>query len=318
MAPTLHIAMYHYVLDPSRALFPRLKGMAFDDFRAQIAGLGSVFEMATLESALAFLNGAYEPKRNLCLLTFDDGLTDHFENVLPVLAERRLEGVFSVITGCLEERRVADVHMNHLLMASVDFSEYRSAFLSELQQYDGKVPSPTAVDPAVARRTYIWDTQDVADFKYFYNFMLPADVREPVIRRLFERFIGPEAQIAPKLYLSWEQARAMQSAGMVIGGHSHRHLPLSAQGNDELEAELPLCRSLLESRLLPQNLWPFCYPYGKRASFNDFAVATLGRLGFCCGLSTEPGPVRPGTDLFNIGRLDCKVVMPQPLANASI
>lgn len=318
MAPSLHVVMYHYVLDPETAKFPRLKGMSLSDFRTQVAELSSAFEMATLESSLAYLDGTYSPRRELCLLTFDDGVTDHFNNVLPVLAERKVQGIFSVITGCMDEHRVADVHMNHFLMASLDFADYRNAFLAEVQQSDETLVKQVDANAAAARRTYVWDSEEVASFKYFYNFILPPDVRSPVIRRLFERHIGPEAVVAKETYLDWEQARTMQSAGMVIGGHSHCHRPLSTLAEEELQAELTLCRSLLDRHLRPQALWPFCYPYGKLDSFNDFTVETLQSLGFCCGLSTEAGPAQAGSDLFRIRRIDCKLATPRSLTTASI
>src|SRR5689334_7596572 len=61
----LHTVMYHYVRDLPRSRFPRIKGMLLAEFRAQVARLAEAYEMATLESALAFLHGDYLPKRDL-------------------------------------------------------------------------------------------------------------------------------------------------------------------------------------------------------------------------------------------------------------
>ena len=60
--------------------------------------------MATLESPRLSCNGAYRPARDLCLLTFDDGLKEHYRDVTPLLAECRVQGLFFVISGCVEER----------------------------------------------------------------------------------------------------------------------------------------------------------------------------------------------------------------------
>ncbi len=57
--PLLHVATYHYVRDLPRTRFPQIKGMLLDDFREQVKALPNVFEMATLESAVAFLTGKY-------------------------------------------------------------------------------------------------------------------------------------------------------------------------------------------------------------------------------------------------------------------
>src|SRR5262245_51904604 len=98
VATSLTVVMYHYVRDLPRSRFPRIKGMLTKDFAAQVDRLRSLFEMATLESALAYLRGNYLPERPLCLLTFDDGLKDHFTDVLSILAVRRIQGQFFLIT----------------------------------------------------------------------------------------------------------------------------------------------------------------------------------------------------------------------------
>ena len=77
----------------------------------------SHYEMATMGSMLAFIEGKYHPKRDLCLLTFDDGLKEHYAEVMPILRERNIQGLFFIITRCPEEGRVVSVHKNHFLMA---------------------------------------------------------------------------------------------------------------------------------------------------------------------------------------------------------
>ena len=83
------------------------------------------------------------------------------------------------------------------------------------------------IDPQVAKRTYRWDTPEVAAFKYLFNFVLTAEVRDQVVHSLFTDYIASEASFAPSWYVSWDEARAMQDAGMVLGGHSHQHQPLA-------------------------------------------------------------------------------------------
>jgi peptidoglycan/xylan/chitin deacetylase (PgdA/CDA1 family) len=303
--PLLQVVVYHYVRDLPRSRFPRIKGMQLDRFREQTDCLRRRYEMATLESALDFLKGSYQPKRDLCLLTFDDGLKEHFGEVTPLLAERGIQGVFFVVTGCLEERRVAPVHMNHFLMASLDFGEYRAAFerqLSEIAPTMAEGPKP---DPATVRRTYPLDTPDVAEFKYRLNFILDGNIRDRLMQILFERYLGDEENFSRELYVSWEDCRQMQDEGMVIGGHTHEHRPLATMDRDEQGRDLSLCRALIERNLRPQAGWPFCYPYGKKESFNSDTVRELRRLGFACSFVTETGDNAAGADLFGIRRFDC-------------
>jgi peptidoglycan/xylan/chitin deacetylase (PgdA/CDA1 family) len=302
MQPALHVVMYHYVRDLARTPYPELKAMLVDDFRRQVDELAGRFEMATLESSLAFLKGSYQPRRDLCLLTFDDGVKEHFREVTPLLAERGIQGLFFLITGAIEDKRVAPVHMNHFLMAALGFERYRMVFLSKLAALGQAAAMPAA---ATVKATYPWDSPEIGAFKYLFNFVLSPPVRDRIVRELFEEAIGPEAGFSEELYVSWDEARMMQDAGMVLGGHTQEHRPLATLDDEELEKDLSQCRRLLEKRVDKQQQWPFCYPYGKKTSFDGRAVEQLKKLGFVCGFSTENGANTPGDPAFEIHRIDC-------------
>ncbi len=299
-SPVLHSVVYHYIRDLPRTPFPRIKGMLTSDFRKQVQELAASFEMATIESAMAFLQGTYQPSSDLCLLTFDDGLKEHYTEATPILAELGIQGAFFVVTGCLEEHRVAPVHMNHFLMASLPFDVYQAAFLKEIGR------TVDTIEFAAAARAYPWDTPKVANFKYLFNFILRPSERDKAVRTLFRHYRGDEKSFASDLYLDWEEARDMQRAGMALGGHTHWHQPLSTLSGIELVEDLTKCRNLLDANLDSSAGWPFCYPYGKRDTYTGESVRVLQELGFRCAFTTESGPNVPGADLFGVTRVDCK------------
>jgi peptidoglycan/xylan/chitin deacetylase (PgdA/CDA1 family) len=298
--------MYHYVRDLPNTRFPKIKGMLTSEFRQQLAALQNRYEVATLESGLDFLRGAYKPAKDLTLLTFDDGFKEHCAEVTSMLMDQRIQGLFFVITSCLEDNRVASAHMNHFLMAALDFEDYQRAFMERLCDITSDVSASKNVDLNLAQRTYRWDTLEVASFKYFFNFVLDSTIRNQVVKHLFEEHIGDEESFSRRLYLNWQDARQMQSAGMLIGGHSHQHKPLAALSDKELFSDLSTCWRLLTEHLQPQSFWPFCYPYGQKGSFNATTIATLRELGFACSFSTDAGTNLPGMDLFALRRTDCK------------
>jgi peptidoglycan/xylan/chitin deacetylase (PgdA/CDA1 family) len=304
-SPALYVVMYHYVRDLPHTPFPRLKGMLTSAFRQQLAALRSRYEMATLESALDFLRGEYTPSRPLCLLTFDDGLKEHYTDVTPILVDCRVQGLFFVITSCLQAYRVAPVHMNHFLMAALDFACYQRAFVQRLSEIAPHLHSSTEVDLTAAQHTYRWDTPEVASFKYLFNFVLERNIRDQVVKTLFAEYIADEQSFASTLYLNWDEGKHMQAAGMLIGGHSHQHKPLATLSDEELHWDLSTCQRLLTEHLQPQTYWPFCYPYGQKDSFNALTVTQLKQLGFTCAFSTEVDRNIPGTQVFAIRRFDC-------------
>ncbi len=295
----LSVVAYHYVRDLARTRFPKLNALGTDSFRRQVQWLEDRYEMATLESALAFLDDRYRPSRDLCLLTFDDGLKEHYTEVLPILVERGIQGVFLVTTACMDGW-LASVHKNHFLLASLDFTEYQHAVVRNLSE---RFPSiPTDVDADLAQLTHRFDPPDVAEFKYLLNYTLPASVRNEVLETLFVHFIGDEAAFARELYLDWDEAVEMQRANMVLGGHSHRHRALTTLPRDDREQDLQTCAALLRQRLDDQPLWPFSYPHGDT---DDLTNTLLRQLGFDCGFTIRIGPKQvTHPDRFRIQRLD--------------
>jgi peptidoglycan/xylan/chitin deacetylase (PgdA/CDA1 family) len=308
----LTAVMYHYVRDPRRNEFPALRALSLDAFVTQVQHLRSRFEMATLETALAFLEGRYDPVRPLCLLTFDDGLKEHYTTVLPVLHDLGVEGLFFIPTGCIEGR-VASVHKNHFLLASLGLDRYRRAFLDQLSR--SSPATPTEVDAAKAQQYYRFDTPEVAAFKYLVAVGLSNELRAEVLDGVFAAFLGDEASFARELYLSWAEARALQEAGMVLGGHSHLHAVLRGLSGEAQRADLAGCAAMMHQRLHEQPVWPFSYPYGE---YDDVTIDVLREVGFQCAFTVSVGTNPASQDPYQLRRLDTNDVgaPAQPLACA--
>jgi peptidoglycan/xylan/chitin deacetylase (PgdA/CDA1 family) len=304
--PSLHVVMYHYIRDFPKTEFPKINGMPLGDFQKQLALIRANFEMASLESAIQFLQGAYTPSRDMFLLTFDDGLKEHYSTITPLLVDYGVQGFFFPITFCIEDGRVAPVHMNHFLMATLGLNSYQTAFLQRLRDFSPHHTALVDVDCGLAQRTYRWDTSEVACFKYLLNFLIETPIRDELVKALFEEYIGEEKSFSRLLYFSWQDARQMQEAGMIIGGHSHQHRSLATLSEEELSSDLSTSTELLLKYLQPSHPLPFSYPYGKKNSFSDAVAQFLKRLGFICAFSTEIGQNDPGIDLFALRRIDCK------------
>jgi peptidoglycan/xylan/chitin deacetylase (PgdA/CDA1 family) len=307
----LHVVMYHYVRDLPRTRYPNIKGMMLDKFREQIAWFACNYEIAPLEVALAFLRGTYQPAHDLCMFTFDDGLKEHSTDVTPILAEYKIQGLFGVITSCIDDHIVAPVHMNHFLMAVMEFNAYRIAFMRRLNEINPDAMSTMRIDPKIAQKSYPLDTQEIASFKFLFNFSLDASLRDTIVKNLFETYIGDQKQFAQELYMNWEDIRQLQRAGMLVAGHTHWHRPLSTLSDDELKTDLRVSRGLLDQNLEPQELWPFSYPYGKKNSYTGTSISLLQQLGYDCAFNTEAGANTPDTPAFELNRIDCNGAIQQ-------
>src|SRR5258706_3149063 len=115
-ANTVTIVMYHYVRPLGRTRYPTLKALDLDLFRGQIDHFCRRYSVVSMADVIAAGRGASLPQRAV-LLTFDDGYSDHFQYVLPILADRKLSGTFFPPSEVVLARRMLDVNKIHFVLA---------------------------------------------------------------------------------------------------------------------------------------------------------------------------------------------------------
>ena len=304
---TLKAIMYHYVRNPEATIYKGINSVREEEFIAQVRYLSNRFEMASPEAIMAFLSGEYKPRKDLCVLTFDDGIKEHAYFVTSVLQNLQIRGQFFIPTACINDGFVLPVHKNHFLLASLDFKYYKQTFLAVLSLHYPDIP--LAVDVRKAAETYRWDKKEVAGFKYLLNYTLPRSVRNHILKLVFETQLGPEETFAKELYLSWEEIRLMRDKGMVIGGHSHQHNILASLNEAEQTADLRTCMQLLRKNVQLNDYWFFSYPFGKLDTFNQVTIDCLKAQGVSCAYSTIVGQSAAGSDPFLIKRVDPKDIV---------
>jgi len=300
----LKAVMYHYVRNTEETPYKCIHAVREDNFIQQVNFLKANYEMATSESIKDFLIGKYKPKKDMAVLTFDDGLKEHGIFVTEVLAKHGIQGQFFVPTACITEGYVLPVHKNHFLLASLNFSYYQERVIEVLKE--NYPDTSIEVDDQRAARTYRWDSKEVARFKYLLNYQLPKPVRNHILKIIFEQELGRETDFAKSLYLSWEEIKEMQRKGMTIGGHSHRHDVLSSLSNEEQTLELATCLELLNKNIVNQSIFPFSYPFGKMSTFNEHTIDCLKKHHVQYAYSTVIGDSISSTNPFILKRIDPK------------
>jgi peptidoglycan/xylan/chitin deacetylase (PgdA/CDA1 family) len=281
---------FHHVRERSPEGFPGLHHRRPDQLREQLQVLGRRFDFPNPDAVRDILHGGKPFGSNLCVVTFDDGLRDHYEHAVPVLAELGVTGVFFVNTGPWEDGRLLAVHMAHLLSARFSYAELAEDFEAAALER-GVACRLDDVPPDALREVYRYDDAETRRVKYYLNMLLPQHEREGVLRRVFSRRVGSEQEHARAHYLEREMAREMRSAGHVIGIHSHRHLNLAAispelRGRD-LRTNLDYLSEALGSGSGPLR-W-ISYPYGSPNSYDEQVVNDARALGCDTGLTMRRG-----------------------------
>lgn len=309
--PHCLVVMYHYVHDRDPLARPGSAGpysgvhsVSVEAFRSQLDQLTTTLEPIDWPRYYAWTAGrASLPDRSF-LLTFDDGLSDHAETVLPILEDRGLRGVFFVPTCILTSQAMLPAHQIHLLLSILDGPELERELRRILTgrgeaQWCDHLDAPASI-AAPAEKMYHYENPTLARLKYWLTMELPLDLRDAVLDELFELHVGSSARWSRHWYLTWDDLSRMQTLGHTIGGHGHGHLAYTRLAPEEVRVDIRRAGHVLREGLGPE-LRPFSYPYG---SFCNSAVAACKDAGFVHAFTTQPRWVDAGCDPHRLPRID--------------
>jgi peptidoglycan/xylan/chitin deacetylase (PgdA/CDA1 family) len=106
--------------------------------------------------------------------------------------------------------------------------------------------------------------------------------------------------IGHKNFLSWEQIKEMDAAGMTIGGHTKTHPYLTKITDPQkLAAEIAGGKKILEDHL-GKKVDVFAYPFGL---YNDAVVKAVRDAGYRIGRTSNPGLYQTEAGLLTTGCL---------------
>ena len=287
MSRQVNIVMYHYVRDFARSRYPRIKGLEVDGFRRQLDHLQSEFELVTMQDVLAAADGEELPPK-AALLTFDDGYSEHYDTVFPILHERGLQGSFFPPVAPVRDHELLDVNRVHFVLASASSAaELGQAVDAEVtalaSQHNLRSVADYRAEWAHANR---FDDAETIYVKRMLQTALPPDVRESIAKQLFARFVtSDEEAFAAELYMTLGQAKVMVSSGMWIGSHGRSHRWLNRVDRSTQVDEV--CGSidfLRQAGMAVEDGWVMCYPYG---GWNESLLEVLREHRCALGVTTE-------------------------------
>jgi peptidoglycan/xylan/chitin deacetylase (PgdA/CDA1 family) len=304
MSNRCSIVMYHYVRELRKSRFPRIKGLSARGFRGQLDYLAQHYQFVNVEQCLdAIYRDIPLPPRSV-LLTFDDGFSDHFNTVFPLLHERGIQGCFFPPAQPIRHHQVLPVHKIHLLLASVPIAELFASVLQRLRDLKGEYGLEDSGHylERLAHPNRFDDAQTVF-VKRLLQVDLPEAPRTRIIDELFHRHVSADDEvIARELYLTKDQLRCMHRAGQFIGSHGDHHLWLGSLTPEQQASELDGSLDFLASLGVPAEDWGIAFPYG---SYNDSLLDLVWKKGAAFALATVVGIATLSREYaFTLSRLD--------------
>lgn len=309
---SVSIIMYHYVRPLRRTLYPGIKGRDLEEFRQQINYLKRHSTILPFEHVVDALLNDEDLPPDSSVLTFDDGFSDHYRYVLPVLVDEGIKGAFYPPGRAVVERTLLDVHRTQFILERTPDPSAATSVLDDFVSSNAQVCETVHA----YRRRYCqkgrWDDAETIYLKRMLQTGLPDAVRSQLTKELFETFVSTdEAAFAEDLYMTESQLRVMHRLGMHIGSHGYEHYWLTHRSEEE--QSLDLLASLRFLRGLgcdTDSGWSLCYPYGDH---DETTIRVATNLGCSAALTTKPRVAELRKDAaLRLPRLDTNDV---PLAS---
>jgi len=242
MHDSCKIVMYHYVRPIEKSSFPEIKGLELVAFKRQLNYFSENYNFISAEDLISSVYNNISIPENSVVLTFDDGLKDHYQYSFPILKKMGVQGLFFPPAKILEEEMVLDVHKIHFILASVNkqdlVKEIFNLIYENKTEWSLKEPDEYFKKLAIANR---FDPKEVIFIKRILQKELPLKLRKKITKELFVKFVSnDEAVFSRDLYLSREEISEMKENGMYFGSHTFSHEWLTHFEPQELEKELEL------------------------------------------------------------------------------
>ena len=291
------LVMYHYVRDAGE---DGLNSCSVADFEGQVDHLLRHYEPLEPGALLSAVQNG-KPIPDGFVLTFDDGTRDHWDNALPVLERHGLHGIFAPIALPYLNGRIPFVQKNQFVRGRLGEDGLPDAYLGAAGELAPEL-DVAGIMAAAPIGDYRRGTDKYLRFKYASNRLIPRDVSERIMDRLFAEHVSPdEAAFIRELYLSTGKIVELRRRGHTIAGHSISHPSLPQLDEGEQEREIAGAVDWL-SDLLGEPLAWFNYPYGDH---DERSERVCERLGIEIAYSTRPPADWVSTEnRFRVPRVD--------------
>lgn len=291
--------MYHDIRDPSNTDYKsRIELKSFltvDQFKFQLDYLIKNYRIISTNDLL-------DPD-NVCdnkcaILTFDDGLKDHYE-VASILSDRNIKGTFLIPTVAIRDRLVMKSHKIQFILAS----ENEKVLVDRILGY---------FDLSPLRRQIMWNKFSWSKWKdnwwtpemvFITNILRNHKMGIQITDELFADLVTKdEEDFCEDFYLTESQVSDLVSSGMEVGGHGYLSESLTL-----LNQKKDISKSLEYIKSFHNNDLVFSYPNGE---YNDKTLSLMKQYGCKFAYTTIPKPIDKNENPLEIPRFDGPQTLP--------
>lgn len=291
-APRLVILAGHCVEDPANEHLPRDMVVPPERMRAMLAWFGERYRLCTVSEGWDEVRSG-GARGGLLALTMDDGYRDNATTLLPLLKQTGAPATVYVETEVLDERRLNWSHKYFWCTAE----RGEEAFVRALCERCEEAPVRTALEAALSNGERLGYR-----VKRVLKYDADPDARDRAVDEVFRAFGGDEASLCERLFMSWDDVRALAEGGVEVGAHTRRHPVLGRLDDAAQRDEIGGSADALE-RALGARPRSFAYPFGRRWDVNEASAREAEAAGFETAVTSHSGTNERGAGPYDLQRV---------------
>ena len=234
-----------------------------------------------------------------CILTFDDGLSDHYEFVFPLLKKFGIRANFFPSTAPITKSVILNTHIIHLLLAKVGKEDLAKLLTQCFKKRSINIDLYDFSSPLLFNK---WADPLLSNIKKSLMDLNLLVSREILIE-LLTKYLGEEKKINKKFYLQGKQIEKMYKDGMNFGLHGDQHIPLAKLSYDEKYEDMYKSINILSK--FCDSINSIAYPFG---SYDNETKEIASELKIHYGLTIGEDFFKPSYDNLELPRYDAYTV----------
>lgn len=272
----LIIVNYHHIDDEDkykRGIYPVSKKR----FKNQIEYLGKFYEFISEKDLVSAINKKNKLPKKSCIITFDDGLRNQYDNAIPILKKHKIPAIFFLNTLALSDKKVCQAHKIHFILSKVKEDIFIEKIFSYIKSLKNKKYDFEKINEKKLSLENRYDNKTTSLLKYLLTFFLDQKTSRSIVDSIFKELCENENKYIEELYLNKQMISEINNSNLFsIGLHTKSHINIANSSEDAILKEIKDNYKYLSEELNIKDIKGLSYPYG---NFNkDTLKKTLKQL----------------------------------------
>jgi len=230
------------------------------------------------------------------ILTFDDGLSDHFDYVFPLLKRKQISGIFFINPDFAINGLKQKTHKLHYLYGKYGWEEILKHSKSYINFED------FISYEEISKKVYPLDLPEISLLKYLINFLFEEKKSNLVLSKISQKLKIDFSKI--RFFMSPKEICLMSKSKMIISYHTMSHKRINQLNYNQLKNDYINSTSFFKKNNIISTNY-FSIPYGDQNSFTAENINQLKAIGYENVFTSEKTKIK---SKILIDRIDCAKV----------